>query len=388
MKTPRVSLDQWRTLQAVVDHGGYAQAAEVLHRSQSSVSYTVARMQEQLACPLLRLEGRRAVLTDAGAVLLRRSRRLVQAASQLEELAYHMEQGWESEVRWWWTPPTPPVPCCCACANSCRKVVAAGYGCAKRCCPAWKRPCSTARRTWRSPAGDRRAPGGLLGTVEFVAVAHPEHPLHQLQRTLVTADLEEQLQIVIRDSGRAQPRDAGWLAAEQRWTVGSISTAATFLRTAWASPGCPGTPSRPISRRSAQAAAPGTGRPALPSLPALQDPPARAGPGLADPHEPAAQACPATLTVAGCRPGCYRSPVVSATQGSIMFKALLAACALFVASSTWAADNPHVLISTNKGDIEVELDAAKHRSAPRTSSATSTAASTRAPCSTGSSPAS
>ncbi|HCV77085.1 MAG TPA: LysR family transcriptional regulator, partial [Pseudomonas sp.] len=99
MKTPRVSLDQWRTLQAVVDHGGYAQAAEVLHRSQSSVSYTVARMQEQLGVPLLRLEGRRAVLTDAGAVLLRRSRRLVQQASQLEELAYHMEQGWESEVR-------------------------------------------------------------------------------------------------------------------------------------------------------------------------------------------------------------------------------------------------------------------------------------------------
>lgn len=42
-----------------------------------------------------------------------------------------------------------------------------------------------------------------------------------------------------------------------------------------------------------------------------------------------------------------------------MFKALLAACALLVASTTWAADNPHVLISTNKGDIEVELDATK-----------------------------
>lgn len=46
MKAPRVSLEQWRTLQAVVDNGGFAQAAEVLHRSQSSISYTVARMQE------------------------------------------------------------------------------------------------------------------------------------------------------------------------------------------------------------------------------------------------------------------------------------------------------------------------------------------------------
>ena len=56
MKAPRVTLDQWRTLQAVVDHGGFAQAAEALHRSQSSVSYTVARMQEQLGAPLLRIE--------------------------------------------------------------------------------------------------------------------------------------------------------------------------------------------------------------------------------------------------------------------------------------------------------------------------------------------
>ena len=66
MKAPRVTLDQWRTLQAVVDHGGFAQAAEALHRSQSSVSYTVARMQEQLGAPLLRIDGRKAVLTEAG----------------------------------------------------------------------------------------------------------------------------------------------------------------------------------------------------------------------------------------------------------------------------------------------------------------------------------
>ena len=99
MKAPRVTLDQWRTLQAVVDHGGFAQAAEALHRSQSSVSYTVARMQDQLGVPLLRIDGRKAVLTEAGGVLLRRSRQLVKQASQLEDLAHHMEQGWEAEVR-------------------------------------------------------------------------------------------------------------------------------------------------------------------------------------------------------------------------------------------------------------------------------------------------
>jgi DNA-binding transcriptional LysR family regulator len=71
--------------------------------------------------------------------------------------------------------------------------------------------------------------GSELSAVEFVAVAHPEHPLHQMQRVLTFQDLESQLQVVIRDSGRQQPRDVGWLGAEQRWTVGSLATAATFV---------------------------------------------------------------------------------------------------------------------------------------------------------------
>jgi len=77
MSSPRVSLEQWRVLQAVVDLGGFAQAAGYLHRSQSSVSYTVAKMQEQLGMPLLEIRGRKAVLTKTGDALLRQSRHLV-----------------------------------------------------------------------------------------------------------------------------------------------------------------------------------------------------------------------------------------------------------------------------------------------------------------------
>ena len=54
---------------------------------------------------------------------------------------------------------------------------------------------------------------GYLGTemsdVEFVAVAHPDHALHRLNRELSFQDLESQMQVVIRDSGRQQPRDVG-----------------------------------------------------------------------------------------------------------------------------------------------------------------------------------
>ncbi|MGV8502306.1 LysR substrate-binding domain-containing protein, partial [Pseudomonas aeruginosa] len=71
--------------------------------------------------------------------------------------------------------------------------------------------------------------GADLSVVEFVAVAHPDHPLHRLPRELTPQDLENQMQVVIRDSGRLQPRDHGWLDPEQRWTVGSLATAATFV---------------------------------------------------------------------------------------------------------------------------------------------------------------
>ncbi|VEB42274.1 chromosome replication initiation inhibitor protein [Chromobacterium violaceum] len=47
----KTTLEQWQVLRAIVEEGGFAQAAEKLHRSQSAVSYAVARLQEQLAWP-------------------------------------------------------------------------------------------------------------------------------------------------------------------------------------------------------------------------------------------------------------------------------------------------------------------------------------------------
>lgn len=230
MKAPRVTLDQWRTLQAVVDHSGFAQAAEALHRSQSSVSYTVARMQEQLGVPLLRIDGRKAVLTEAGEVLLRRSRHLVKQASQLEELAHHMEQGWEAEVRL-------VVDAAYPTANIVRTLSAfmpQSRGCRVR---LREEVLSGVEDVLHEGSADLaisalNITGYLpieLGEVDFIAVAHPEHPLHRLQRDVTFQDLESQMQVVIRDSGRVQPRDAGWLGAEQRWTVGSLPTARTFV---------------------------------------------------------------------------------------------------------------------------------------------------------------
>ena len=231
MKAPRITLDQWKTLQAVIDHGGFAQAAQALHCSQSSVSYSIARMQEQLCMPLLRIEGRKAVLTPTGEVLLRRSRQLTADAAQLESLAQQIQDGWEAEVR-----------LVVDAAYPSQKIVQAlqAFKPLSRGCRVLLREevLSGTEEVLNDGAADIALSGVKimgylpieLGTISFIAVAHNQHPLHQLGRKLDATDLAAHMQVVVRDSGRRQPRDTGWLGAEQRWTVASVATSAEFIR--------------------------------------------------------------------------------------------------------------------------------------------------------------
>ena len=70
--------------------------------------------------------------------------------------------------------------------------------------------------------------GEPLMRVRFLAVAAPDHPLNQ-QESLTHEDLRQHRQIVIRDSG-SRRIDAGWLEAEQRWTVSHSSTRNAAIR--------------------------------------------------------------------------------------------------------------------------------------------------------------
>lgn len=96
---PKSTLEQWRILQAVVDAGGYTQAAERLNKSQSSLNHAVSKLQSQLGVELLEVIGRKAQLTAAGEVMLRRSRILTQQIEDLELLADNLDKGWEPEIR-------------------------------------------------------------------------------------------------------------------------------------------------------------------------------------------------------------------------------------------------------------------------------------------------
>src|SRR6202789_3478976 len=99
MEHPRITLEQWRSLLAVVDSGGYAQAAAVLHKSQSAVTYSVQRMETLLGVKVFEVVGRKAHLTPTGQVLYRRAKALLEEAGALEGAAASLAAGWESELR-------------------------------------------------------------------------------------------------------------------------------------------------------------------------------------------------------------------------------------------------------------------------------------------------
>jgi DNA-binding transcriptional LysR family regulator len=93
------TLDAWVILQAVVQLGGFGPAAKKLNRSQSTISYAIGRLQEQLGVRLFEIHGRKAQLTEAGRVLLADVEPHLAGFHELEQRARVMASGGASEIR-------------------------------------------------------------------------------------------------------------------------------------------------------------------------------------------------------------------------------------------------------------------------------------------------
>ena len=75
--------------------GGYAQAAEALNKSQSTITYAVKKLEETLDVSAFEIRGRRAVLTTTGELLYQRALHLLEEAARLEQTAKSVSAGWE-----------------------------------------------------------------------------------------------------------------------------------------------------------------------------------------------------------------------------------------------------------------------------------------------------
>lgn len=225
-----ISLEQWRTLIAVVDAGGYAQAATVLHKSQSAVTYAVQKIETLLGVKVFEIQGRKAILTPTGQFLYRRARALLEESAALERSAKRLSAGWEAEIR-----------------------IAAEV-----IFPTWLMLQCLDRLGEESPhtrveliesvlGGTTEAllegrvdlaiantvPPGFFGTplmpLRFVPVASPAHPLHALGRPLAPEDLRRYRHLVVRESGARRETRTG-VDTAQRWTVSHPATSIEAAR--------------------------------------------------------------------------------------------------------------------------------------------------------------
>jgi DNA-binding transcriptional LysR family regulator len=64
-----INLDQLRVFQAVAQTGSFTRAADVVHLTQPGISKHIKQMEESFGTPLFDRSGRKATLTEAGAIL-------------------------------------------------------------------------------------------------------------------------------------------------------------------------------------------------------------------------------------------------------------------------------------------------------------------------------
>jgi DNA-binding transcriptional LysR family regulator len=234
---PRISLEQWRSLLAVVDAGGYAQAAAALHKSQSAVTYAVQKMESLLGVKIFEVIGRKAHLTPTGQVLYRRAKALLEEAGALESAAGSLAAGWEPELKIAVEVVFPTwllLECLRRFMAERPEIRIELYETVLSGTEEWL----IERRV--DFAIGSTVPAGFVGNrlmpVRFIAAAHPDHPLHRLGRDLTLQDLREHRHLIIRDSG-SQRRVGTWLGAEQTLTVSqkatSIHAATLGLGFAW-----------------------------------------------------------------------------------------------------------------------------------------------------------
>lgn len=84
-------LDLLRTFVHVVDCGGFTRAGERLHRTQSTISQQIKRLEDVTGRPLLLRQGRTLQLTEAGETLISFARRMLTLQDEAQALLVRRE---------------------------------------------------------------------------------------------------------------------------------------------------------------------------------------------------------------------------------------------------------------------------------------------------------
>ncbi len=238
MMRPVLNLDQMAVFLTVSETGSFSAAARKLNRAQSAVTYGIQELEADLRVQLFDRSGYRPALSEAGAALLPKAKRLVHEAGAIQAQADGIAAGLEPALSLVIDSMAPIEPLTVALS-------------------AFKeRFPSVATRVYVESLGaaadmliDGTADLGLVlalfapleklereaaGSVDLVAVSAPSHPLSQLQglrdAPIMHEEAEEHLQLVLTDrSPRTRNADHG-IATSNTWRLADLGAKHAMLR--------------------------------------------------------------------------------------------------------------------------------------------------------------
>jgi DNA-binding transcriptional LysR family regulator len=219
---PRITLEQWRALQAVVESGGYAQAAGALHKSQSTLTYAVQKIERLLDLKIFEIQGRKAVLTKPGEVLYRRAKTLIEEAATLERGASEMAKDWQPEIGIAMDVLYPTWLMLECLAEFAKERPETRFEVFETVMKGTQELIEQGKVDLAIAPREFGGRGEALMPIRAKAVAHPGHPLHKLGRPLTEHDLKRHRRIFIRDSATQRVREVE--GVELRWTVSNKAT--------------------------------------------------------------------------------------------------------------------------------------------------------------------
>jgi DNA-binding transcriptional LysR family regulator len=223
----RLTLDALQVLDAIERRGSFAAAGEELHRTTSTLSYTVKKLEDDLGVQVFDRSGHRAVLTEAGRLLLDEGRSVLDAASAVERRLRTLGQGWEAELAIASNELVPIEPL----LEVVREFYDAGQPTRIRLLSevlggAWDALVTQRADIALAEVGTAGALGishRPVGTLAFVFAVAPDHALAREPQPIKLAALRRHRVVAVADSSRAAPaRSSGVTGTADVLTVASL----------------------------------------------------------------------------------------------------------------------------------------------------------------------
>lgn len=226
------TLDQFAVFVAVIDQGGFAAAARKLNRAQSAITYAVQKLEEQSGLALFDRSGYRPVLTEAGAALLPRARRVLEALVDYKQQARGIAGGLEAELSLAIDMLAPMEPLADALQEMHAafpivqvRIVVDSLGAASQLLT--RGDADLGLLLELAPLSD--VVSNRCGEVELVAVAAPGHPLARVASPIAAELLRDHVQLVLASKAAVQgARDSG-VHATNRWYMTDIAAKRVLL---------------------------------------------------------------------------------------------------------------------------------------------------------------